>query len=38
MRAKPPQKLRDGCAHVFAASASGALPLVRLNVPLVPGK
>jgi probable phosphoglycerate mutase len=38
MRDKPPQKLRDGCAHVLEVSAGGALALVRLNVPLVSGK
>jgi probable phosphoglycerate mutase len=34
MQTKPPAKLRDGCAHVFAVGRDGALTIEKLNVPL----
>ena len=33
MREKPPEKLRDGCAHIFVADGA-SLALGTLNVPL----
>lgn len=34
MTDKPPDKLRDGCVHVFTLSADGAPAVDRLNLPL----
>lgn len=31
---KPPQKLKDACAHVFALDESGTPRIAQLNVPL----
>lgn len=36
MQAKPPQKLKNACAHVFALDASGIPRIERLNVSLAP--
>jgi probable phosphoglycerate mutase len=34
MKAKPPDKLRDGCAHAFDIGADGAPSVAELNIPL----
>ena len=34
MQDKPPQKLKDACAHVFALDKSGRPSVERLNIPL----
>ena len=36
MTGRPPVKLRDGCAHVFALGAGGVPRIERLNLELVP--
>jgi probable phosphoglycerate mutase len=38
MSDKPPEKLRDGCVHVFTLSAEGTPSVDRLNLPLTGGK
>lgn len=37
MTGKPPQKLRDACAHVFALTREGRPVVEELNIPLKPG-
>lgn len=34
MREKPPQKLRDACAHLFLLDAAGRPTVAHLNLPL----
>jgi probable phosphoglycerate mutase len=34
MKEKPPDKLRDGCAHAFDVGADGAPAVAELNIPL----
>jgi len=34
MRQDPPDKLRDGCAHIFTAAADGPVSVDALNLPL----
>lgn len=36
MKAKPPEKLRDGCAHAFDVGDDGVPSVVELNIPLRP--
>jgi probable phosphoglycerate mutase len=36
MTGKPPEKLRDGCGHLFEIDEAGRPAVVRLNVPLAP--
>lgn len=36
MRGKPPDKLRDACAHRFRLAADGTPRVERLNIPLAP--
>lgn len=38
MSGKPPDKLRDGCVHVFALSTEGVPSVDRLNLPLNSGE
>jgi hypothetical protein len=40
MVARPPEKLRDGCIHLFRlgdGAGGTALEVERLNLPLAPG-
>jgi hypothetical protein len=34
MRGRPPAKLQDACAQLFAVGPDGTLRIERLNVPL----
>ncbi len=34
MQEKPPEKLRNGCAHLFEVSAEGRPSVAELNIPL----
>jgi len=34
MKADPPERLRDACAHHYELGADGGVGLVRLNIPL----
>jgi broad specificity phosphatase PhoE len=34
MKAKPPDKLRDGCAHAFDVDVDGTPSVAELNIPL----
>ncbi len=36
MTGKPPEKLRDGCGHLFEIDENGRVEVTRLNVPLAP--
>ncbi|MCW2244963.1 putative phosphoglycerate mutase [Azospirillum fermentarium] len=36
MADKPPHKIRDACAHLFALADDGTPSLVQLNIPLEP--
>jgi probable phosphoglycerate mutase len=35
MTTRPPEKVRDDCAHLFSLSADGTPAVVRMNVPLL---
>lgn len=37
MTGKPPEKLLDGCAHIFLLTAGGMPVLSQVNIPLAPG-